>query len=52
MTIHNKANEIVKILIESGLSINDQLKVINNVKAKLEFCKRTGQEMKQLTLKL
>ena len=48
--IHEKAMEIVKLLIESGLSINDQLKLINNVKERLEFCKKTGQEMKQLTL--
>ncbi len=52
MNIHKKAMEIVKLLIESGLSINDQLKVINNVKEKLEFCKKTGQELKQLKLEL
>lgn len=44
------AMEIVKLLIDSGLSINDQLKVINNVREKLLFCKKTGQEIKQLTL--
>lgn len=47
---HTLAMEIVKLLIESGLSINDQLKVINLVREKLEFCKKTGQEMKQLKL--
>ena len=47
---HKLAMEIVKLLIDSGLSINDQLKVINNVREKLEFCKKTGQELKQLTL--
>ena len=49
---HKLAMEIVKLLIDSGLSINDQLKVINNVKEKLEFCKKTGQELKQLKLEL
>ena len=44
------AMEIVKLLIESGLSVNDQLKVINDVREKLLFCKKNGQEMKQLTL--
>ena len=44
------AMKIVKLLIESGLSVNDQLKVINDVREKLLFCKKTGQEMKQLTL--
>ena len=47
---HKLAMEIVKLLIDSGLSINDQLKVINDVREKLLFCKKTGQEMKQLTL--
>ena len=47
---HKLAMEIVKLLIDSGLSINDQLKVINDVRKKLLFCKKTGQEMKQLTL--
>lgn len=47
---HKLAMEIVKLLIESGLSVNDQLKVITNVREKLLFCKKTGQEMKQLTL--
>ena len=47
---HELAMEIVKLLIDSGLSVNDQLKVINDVREKLLFCKKTGQEMKQLTL--
>ena len=47
---HELATKIVKLLIESGLSVNDQLKVINDVREKLLFCKKTGQEMKQLTL--
>ena len=47
---HKLAMEIVKLLIDSGLSINDQLKVRNDVRKKLLFCKKTGQEIKQLTL--
>ena len=47
---HKLAMKIVKLLIDSGLSVNDQLKVINDVREKLLFCKKTGQEMKQLTL--
>ena len=49
---HELAMEIVKLLIDSGLSVNDQLKVINDVREKLLFCKKTGQEMKQLKLEL
>lgn len=50
MNNQEKANQIVKLLIESGLSVSDQLKVINNVREKLLFCKKTGQEMKQFRL--
>ncbi len=49
---HRLAMEIVKLLIDSELSISDQLKVINNVREKLLFCKKTGEQMKQLTLNL
>lgn len=30
--------KIIKILIESGLSVNNQLEVIQNVKERLDFC--------------
>lgn len=49
---HRLAMDIVKLLIDSELSISDQLKVINKVREKLLFCKETGEQMKQLTLKL
>ena len=44
------AINIVKLLIYSGLSISEQLKIINNVREKLMFCKTTGEEMKQQSL--
>jgi hypothetical protein len=47
---HEIAMKIVKLLIESELSISDQLKVINDVRQQLIFCKTTGLEMKQLEL--
>jgi hypothetical protein len=47
---HRLAMDIVKLLIDSELSIFDQLKGINNVREKLIFCKQTGQEMKQQKL--
>jgi len=52
MTKHELAMKICKILIESDLSINDQLKVIEMVKERLKFCKETGRKMSQLTLDL
>jgi hypothetical protein len=52
MEKHQLAMKICKILIESDLSISDQLKVIEMVKERLKFCKETGQKMSQLTLNL
>jgi hypothetical protein len=49
MTKHELAIKICKILIESDLSISDQLKVIEVVSKRLKFCKQTGQKMQQLT---
>lgn len=48
--IHKLAIKITALLIDSELSIKEQLQVINNVREKLIFCKKTGQEMQQLTL--
>ena len=47
---HKLAMKITALLIDSKLSIKDQLQVINNVRERLIFCKKTGQKMKQLTL--
>jgi hypothetical protein len=49
---HDLAMKIVKILIESDLSITQQLIVIENVRKKLDFCRKTGAEMNQLSLEL
>lgn len=50
MKTNDLAQKIIKILIESELSISQQLKVIKNVKERLEFCKTTGAEIKQTKL--
>lgn len=50
MKKHELAQKIVKLLIDSELSIFEQLKVIKNVKERLDFCKNTGQKMKQTKL--
>lgn len=47
---HKLSMKIIKILIESELSINDQLQVIQSVKRRLEFCKIKGHEINQLKL--
>ena len=50
MKNHELAQKIIKLLIESELSITQQLKVIAMAKARLDFCKQTGAEMKQTKL--
>ena len=40
------------MLIDSGLSISNQLKFLKNVKERLEFCKATGAEMQQMQIEL
>ena len=50
MKTHELAQKIIKLLIESELSISQQLKVIKMVKYRLDFCKTTGAEMKQTKL--
>jgi hypothetical protein len=47
---HRLEMNIVKLLIDSELSISDQLKVINNVRENLVFCKQTGLMMQQKKL--
>jgi intergrase/recombinase len=49
-TKHELAQEIVKILIESGLPLDQQLKVLQMVKEKIEFCRNTANEMRQTKL--
>jgi hypothetical protein len=52
MDTHKLAMKILKLLIESELSINNQILVIKNVKERLDFCKNTAIELKQLKLDL
>lgn len=47
---YKTVQKIIALLIESDLTINDQLKVIENVKFRLNFCKETANQMKQITL--
>lgn len=47
---HETVVRITEILIESGLSITNQLRVIEMVKERLKFCKETGAELNQQKL--
>ena len=50
--IHETTMKIIKILIESELTINEQLKLIRIIKEKLDFCKNTGIKISQTKLDL
>lgn len=50
MKKHQLAQKIIKILIESDLSIDDQLEVIKNVQDRLQFCKIAGTKCRQMKI--
>ena len=50
MKKHQLAQKITKILIESGLSIDDQLEVIKSVQDRLQFCKIAGTKCRQMKI--
>jgi hypothetical protein len=43
---------IIKLLMESGLTISEQLEVIKGVQERLQFCKLTGMKQNQPQTKL
>ena len=49
-TKHELSQEIVKILIESGLPLHEQLKILQMVKEKVEFCRNTANSIRQTKL--
>lgn len=51
-TVNEKANEIHKLLIDSGLSVSKQLQVIKIVRERLDFIKEAVNSMNQPTLDL
>jgi hypothetical protein len=48
--IQRKANEIIKLFIEHEIPLTQQLEILKMVKEKIDFCRKTGAEMKQLKL--
>lgn len=51
-TTNQLANEIIKLFIENEIPLHQQLQILKIVKEKIEWCRRTGAEMKQQTLEL
>ena len=47
-----KANEIIKFFIDNDISLFQQLEILKMVKEKIEWCRKTGTEMRQVKLKL
>jgi len=51
-TIHQMANEIIKLFIENEIPLSQQLEILKSVRERIEFCRKTGSELKQHKLEL
>jgi hypothetical protein len=49
-TSQQLANEIIKLFIDNDISTTQQLAILKMVREKIEWCKKTGAEMKQTKL--
>jgi hypothetical protein len=52
INIQQKANEIIKLFIDNKIPLYQQLEILKLVRKKIEFCRKTGAEIKQKTLDL
>lgn len=50
--IQKKANEIIKLFIDNKIPIYQQLEILKLARQKIEFCRKTGGEIKQKKLEL
>lgn len=46
-TTNQLANEIIKMFIDNDIPLNQQLQILKIVREKIEWCRRTGAEMRQ-----
>ena len=51
-TTQQLANEIIKLFIKNDVPLFQQLQVLKMAKEKIEFCRKTGAEMRQKQLEL
>ena len=51
-TTNQLANEIIKLFIENEIPLHQQLQILKMAREKIEWCRRTGAEMRQEKLKL
>jgi hypothetical protein len=49
-TPQQKANEIIKLFIDNGISTAQQLEILKMARQKIEFCRKTGAKIRQPTL--
>jgi hypothetical protein len=49
---HEKAQEIIKLFIDNEITLFQQLQILKMVLERVEWCRKTGAEMKQEKLKL
>jgi hypothetical protein len=52
INIQKKANEIIKLFIDNKIPLFQQLEILKLARKKIEFCRKTGAEIKQKTLDL
>jgi hypothetical protein len=52
INIQQKANEIIKLFIDNKIPLYQQLEILKLARKKIEFCRKTGAEIKQKTLDL
>jgi hypothetical protein len=50
--IQQKANKIIKLFIDNKIPLFQQLEILKLARKKIEFCRKTGAEIKQKTLDL
>lgn len=48
--INKKANEIIKLFIDNDIPLYQQLEILKRVRERIEFCRKTGAEMRQKKL--
>jgi len=51
-TTQQLANEIIKLFIDNDIPIHIQLQSLKMAREKIEWCRKTGAEMRQEKLKL
>jgi hypothetical protein len=52
INIQQKANKIIKLLIDNKIPLFQQIEILKLARKKIEFCRKTGAEIKQQKLEI